>query len=196
MGPASLRDRGLPPQSTGSCPRAPFPLCSQGPQEKGAGPEKGARSLNELRKAHLLTITAQASAITSCRDRQDVCLGAAACGSTAARVCPSLPEPEVSSGSSHRGSEGEEHFPFRTHPGRTRVEAGTAALPEGRSPGVPPTTPGETLSTFPGALPAPPVPRPQLPQPCGSATTSQGTGLAEGRGPHLPVEAPIFRAAL
>ena len=133
---------------------APGPLSLSAPRghrKRGAGPEKGARSLNELRKAHLLTITAQASAITSCRDRQDVCLGAAACGSTAARVCPSLPEPEVSSGSSHRGSEGEEHFPFRTHPGRTRVEAGRAALPEGRSPGVPPTTPGETLSTFPGS---------------------------------------------
>ena len=146
---------------------APGPLSLSAPRghrKRGAGPEKGARSLKELRKAHLLTITGQASAITSCRERQDVCLGVAACGSTTARVCPSLPEPEVSSGSSHRGSEGEEHFPFRTHPGRTRVEAGRAALlegrspgagraalPEGRSPGVPPTTPGETLSTFPGS---------------------------------------------
>ena len=118
---------------------APGPLSLSAPRghrKRGAGPEKGARSLNELRKAHLLTITAQASAITSCRERQDVCLGVAACGSTTARVCPSLPEPEVSSGSSHRGSEGEEHFPFRRHPGRTRGEAGRAALLEGRSPGA------------------------------------------------------------
>lgn len=37
--------------------------------------EKGQRPFNELRKAHLLTITAQDSAITSCqkRQRQDAC---------------------------------------------------------------------------------------------------------------------------
>lgn len=133
-------------------PQGPFPsLLPGGHRKRGAGPEKGARSLNELRKAHLLAITAQGSAITSCRERQDVCLGAAACGSPTARVCPSLPEPEGSSGSSPRGSEGEEHFPFPTHPGRgsgrmreqqrsRRVLpwGGNSSAPGGRSPGVPP----------------------------------------------------------
>ena len=74
----------------GELRRAPFPPCSRGPQEEGAGPEEAARSPNELRKAHLLTITAQGPAITSCRERQEVCLGAAACGSPTARVCPSV----------------------------------------------------------------------------------------------------------
>lgn len=96
-----------------------------------------------------------------------MCLGAAACGSptaASARRSPSL------KGSRKRppGVRGEEHFPFPTHPGR---RMGTAALPEGRSPTGCPTTPGETLSTFPW--------EPFPPHPSLSASTSAAAACGQ-----------------
>lgn len=62
---------------------APGPLTLSvdwGQRKRGLVLEKGQRPFNELRKAHLLTITALNSAITSCqkRQRQDMSWGVAA----------------------------------------------------------------------------------------------------------------------
>lgn len=129
------------------------PLCfREGYRKRGLAPRKEAPSLNELRKAHLLAITAQDSAITSCRERQDVCLEAAACGSplpASARRSPSLKEAQEAAPGVRKALP----LPHASWPvtGRMREQRRSRR----GAPLVPPTTPGETLSTFPGALPAP-----------------------------------------
>lgn len=123
----------------GELRQGPFPsLLLRATGKGGAGPEKAARSLNELRKAHLLTITAQSSAITSCRERQEVCLGAAACGSPTARVCPSAPRLKEAQEAATGGQRERSASPSpRILDGRGRG-GGNSSARGGASPGVPP----------------------------------------------------------
>ena len=134
---------GSSAQPSGSC-AGPVPSLLPGATGRGGWPQEAARPPNELRKAHLLTITAQGPAITSCRERQEVCLGAAACGSPTARVCPSV------------GAWRE----LRKQPPGVR---GSGALPPPRASRIPDGRVGGNSGTPEGPSPAvPPAPRVRL----------------------------------
>lgn len=129
--PAKQRSRGR--DSCHAPPGvAPWPLSLSVDADRGKGGlvlEKGQRPFNELRKAHLLTITAQDSAITSCqkRQRQDACWEWERVAAPLPACLPACPLAPRGSGSSSQGSERDEDFP-PPHASWTDIETGISAV--------------------------------------------------------------------